>query len=510
MKSKITFLLCTFFMTVGIVSAQTVNIEGDPYGGNPYATINDAIDASTNSNDVILISGVHTETVVVDKSLTLRGTDPTTDVIQAAVNSGTDGGGTRPLFLGEGDYTITVENLGIRNGNINETATGNGNGGGVVVEKVTGQVTLSNLIIEDNFTTRNGGAIGIAGSNVLITGCTIQNNTASLDGGAIIAAPNNGSAIDIVITIEQSLINNNTGRNGGGLFLNGNQNFGNDYLMDVNIVNSTVSNNAASSAAGGNGGGAIFSAARPWTVDTSQSNITLSLVHATFYGNTHAGLAKSGIQFGSAAPTNFSMYNSIVVFTDDVATKAVNFANSNTTDVVNCIIGGSENSGPVLPILDDEAKNNLRGRTATFAGLTTGLTDQGGNTLVFANDENSNSVDYCTATVPVSVALPTVDQRNYIREGIADAGSFEFDGVLSVRNTIAPQFSVFPNPASNVVHIKGVNNTVKEVKIYSITGVLKKQTKETIIDITDLSSGIYLFKITTQDDKSLTKKLIVK
>ncbi len=504
------FTIIFLAFTIG-VSAQTVNIAGDPYGGNPYATINDAVAASTNPDDVILITGIHTESVSIDKSLTLRGTDPTTDIIQGAASPGTGGGGNRPLFLGEGNFNITVENIGIRHGNIDNSLSSNGNGGGLVVEKVTGLATLSNLIIEDNNTTRNGGAIGIAGSNVIITGCTIRNNSSGLDGGAIIAAPNNGAAIDMTVTVEETLIDGNVGRNGGAIFLNGNNNFGNDFLMDFNIVNSTVSNNSSFSPPGGNGGGAIFSAARPWTVNPSVSNVTLMLVHATFYGNIHAALPKSGIQFGSAAPTNFSMYNSIVVYTDDIATKSVNFNNSNTTDVVNCILGGLENAGPFNSIIDDPSKNNSRGKAATFAGLTTGLTDQGGNSEVYAIDENSNSDDYCTASVPGSVSLPSVDQRGFMREGTPDAGAFEFGAVMSTDGVAnAPVFSIYPNPASDMLNIEGVNNTVKQVEFYSVLGQLQKRSFDTTINVSDLANGIYLVKITTADEQSITKRIIIK
>lgn len=506
MKSKITLLLYCLFLSFGVLSAQTVNIEGDPYGGNPYATITDAIDEA-NDGDVILISGVHTEVVTFGKSVSLRGTDPTTDIIQAAATPSSDGSGESVISVIRAEDTdvlnVTIENLGIRNGNADDN-----NGGGINIDKVTGLITLNNLIIEDNFTDRNGGGLGIAGSNAEIINCTIRNNESSLDGGGLIAAPNNASDTNVVIDIKQSLIDNNTGRNGGGIYLNGNQNFGNDFLMDVNIENSTVSNNSATSPAGGNGGGAIFSAARPWTASPSESNLTLLLVHTTFYGNTHAANSKSGIQFGAAAPTNFSVYNSIVVSTDDVAIKALNFINSNTTDVVNTILGGLENAAPFNSIIDDESKNNERGRPATFAGLTTGLSDQGGSTQVFAIDENSNSVVFCTASV--SVPLPSVDQRGFIRDGVPDAGAFEFDGFLSTRNVTAPEFSVYPNPTSDIIHIEGVNNTVKDVKIYSVSGVLQKQTNSTSINISELSSGIYLFKITTNDNKSVTQRVIKK
>jgi hypothetical protein len=254
MKPKITFLLLAVFTTV--LSAQTVNILGDPYGGNPYATITAAISAAVDG-DVILITGVHTESIAFNKSITLRGTDPTTDIIQAAATASSDGSGSRVIGMGQGNRTITIENLGIRYGNANS----NKNGGGINVEKVTGLVTLKNLIIEDNYTAKNGGGLSFVGSNVDVIECTIRNNTSALDGGGVVASPNNGSGINCVVDIEQSLIDSNVGRNGGGIYLNGNKTFGDAYKIDLNLENSTISNNSTTSGNSSAGGGAIWSKA---------------------------------------------------------------------------------------------------------------------------------------------------------------------------------------------------------------------------------------------------------
>ena len=481
-----TFLLFSAY----IIKAQTVNI-----GGTTYGTITEAITAASDG-DIIVISGVHTEPITIEKSITLRGTDPTTDIIQAAASEVKDGSGSRVISINEGNFTIAIENLGVRYGNVS------GNGGGIFVDKVTGSLTLNNLIIENNYASSNGGAIGFAGSIATVINCTIQNNTSTLDGGAILAAPNNASGVNSVIDFKQTLINNNTGRNGGGIYINGNPNFGNDYLIDVTLENTTVSNNNATSASGGNGGGAIFSASRPWTSDTNIGNITLKLVHTTFYGNTHAGLAKSGIQFGSAKVTNFSIYNSIIVSTDDVATKAINFANTNTTDVVNCILGGL-NAAPTL--IDDTNKNNQKGVTASFAGISA-LTDEGGSTQVFAFAEGSNSDDYCTAST--GLTLPTVDQRGFSREGTPDAGAFEFGGTLSTNDNILFEgVTIFPNPTQNVLQVSGIED-IEELTIFSILGKLEKKViNSSTVDVSNLSKGIYFLQI-VKNNETLAKKFI--
>lgn len=508
MKQKITFLFFAVFST--IISAQTVNIQGDPYGGNPYATITDAITAA-NNDDIILITGVHTEPISIsNKSITLRGTDPATDIIQAAASASSDGTGSRVISLSASTtdpdplpvLNITIENLGIRNGNSDSGS----NGGGIDADKITGLLTLRNLIIEDNHSSRNGGGLGLAGTIANVENCIIRNNNSTLDGGGIIAAPNNAAGNNSVINIKQSLINNNSGRNGGGFYINGNNNFGNDYLIQVNIENSTISNNSAFSPSGGNGGGAIFSASFPWTSNTSIGNVTLKLIHATVYNNSHAAANKSGLQFGSAMSTNFSAFNSIVVsFGDDVATKALNFANSNTTDVINCILGGL-NAAPAL--VDEVAKNNLKGRTANQAGLTGVLADEGGNTLVIPITGGSAADDYCSATT--GETIPSIDQRGFVREGVNDAGAYEVGGTLTTDHIVSNTLiKVYPNPASKFVTISGVQK-MDSVSIYSIMGTLEKVVdSQNKIDISSLSSGVHIMVI-QGDGLKAVKRIVVK
>lgn len=64
--------------------------------------------------------------------------------------------------------------------------------------------------------------------------------------------------------------------------------------------------------------------------------------------------------------------------------------------------------------------------------------------------------------------------------------------------------SVFPNPASNEVHVKLDGSTNFDVKILTITGQIVKQVElqngESVIDINDLSSGVYFIHIKSETD----------
>ncbi|MGD1960906.1 MAG: choice-of-anchor Q domain-containing protein [Fulvivirga sp.] len=440
------------------VSVNTSASDDKVFIGNTgYPDITSALTAAVDG-DVILVMGVHTEPITINKSVTLRGEDPTVDIIQAAETSGTASDRVVNILQPDDNavLTVTIENLGIQNGNSTE------NGGGINADKVTGLLTLRNLIIANNATTKNGGGVNMAGSNADVIDCTLQNNTSTLDGGGVVVAPSNGAGIDNDVRILSSLIDSNMGRNGGGLYINGNNNFGNDHLIDVYIENTTLSNNAATSGSGGSGGGAIWSKGSTWTSDNTTGNASLTLVHTTLYNNTHSGAAKNGIRFTSAPAgslTNFQLYNSIVVTGDDVGEKALNFTNSNTTDVVNSILGGLEGASSFLTIIDDAAKNNSKGRTATFAGLTSPLNSDFGPVAVLPLDSAGTAVDFCTAAV--GVTLPTTDARGIDRDATPDAGAYEIAEIPNIVPVIA-------NPLEDLLIVPGfVSQEVDMTDVFS-------------------------------------------
>lgn len=509
MRQLITILVLT--MLINIVPAQTATIEG----GASYGTITEAL-MNANPDDIILISGIFTEPIDIDKSITLRGSDPTVDIIEAASSPASDGSGKRVVGLGEGALTITIENLGIRYGNAGA------NGGGINVEKITGLVTLKNLIIENNFTTANGGAITAVGSNVDIIECSIVNNTSGSAGGGLMLASNNaaGSGIDMVVNIKQSLINNNSANNGGGIYLNGNPGFGQNYTVTANIENTTISNNTATTGSSGPGGGAIWAKAAnhsPGGSASGNGNTILQLVHTTVYNNIHGATAKSGLQFASGGTfeTFFSAYNSIIVGNDDLATgpKAINFAKVELTEMINCILGGLINATTAdTDITDDVAKNNQKGKTASESGLTGTLSPpETGKTQVIPITFDGAARDFCSATVTL-VTIPDIDQRGESRTVNYDAGASEYDSTLSVGSISKNNtFRIYPNPTKDLLHIKSVN-TLKEAAIYDMTGksVFRSQkVYNNSLDVSNLNTGLYTIKIKDNESNVSTQKLLI-
>lgn len=425
-------------------------------GTQKYATITEALAAAT-EGAIIDVRGVHIEPITINKPIILRGSDPKVDkILAASVLSNAMSVVVyiaRPAGVAT-NINVTIENLGIRNGKSTE------NGGGIFADKLQGLLTLRNLVIENNQTDRNGGGICVSGTNADIIDCTIKNNVALLSGGGAILVPNNSVSIDSKINVIRSLIDSNEAKNGGGLYINGNKDFGNSHFIDVYVENSTLSNNVANGISSDPGGGAIWSKCAFWTGNNTAANVTLTLVHSTLFNNIHETTTiKNGIQFTSesvGAITNFSIYNSIVVSADDVAQQALNFSNARTLDVVNCIFGGV-NAAPAL--VDDPLKNNAKNLTATQAGIAASLTQEGGLVPLFALSNSGKAVNYCTAQV--SISLPAKDGRSYTRDVTPDAGAFEY-----IANTL-PKVS---NPISDQMLSKGFKQSTLDLsKTFSDT-----------------------------------------
>lgn len=82
--------------------------------------------------------------------------------------------------------------------------------------------------------------------------------------------------------------------------------------------------------------------------------------------------------------------------------------------------------------------------------------------------------------------------------------------VLSSDSFVLAKFSVFPNPASEVVTISLQEDLkLEKVNIYNTFGQLVKTEKKTVITVNSLAKGIYFFEVITNKGKA-TKQIIVK
>jgi hypothetical protein len=79
---------------------------------------------------------------------------------------------------------------------------------------------------------------------------------------------------------------------------------------------------------------------------------------------------------------------------------------------------------------------------------------------------------------------------------------------LAVDEHNREMFTIFPNPVSDMMHIKS-NTPVKQVDIFSILGEKVKEVKhpKKAIYMEDLSRGIYLIRIRSEEGVAVKKMI---
>jgi hypothetical protein len=133
--------------------------------------------------------------------------------------------------------------------------------------------------------------------------------------------------------------------------------------------------------------------------------------------------------------------------------------------------------------------------------------------------ENPNWVrKLVTVVAPAGAAKLRYQVRTYSQDG-ASGGFIYFDALTLAEGTTAgvndneiAGLAMYPNPLSgNVLNIASENNAEKTVAIYNTLGaqVVNATVNNGTVNVSDLSAGIYIVKI-TEEGKTSTKKLVVK
>lgn len=177
--------------------------------------------------------------------------------------------------------------------------------------------------------------------------------------------------------------------------------------------------------------------------------------------------------------------------------------------------------------------DNLELRMSTNGDFTnnpaTGSTDVGDFTnLLVAVNPNLDLTSYPSTWTKYSYTVTGVDGvvpakfalRYYVTDGGSAGANSDIIGVdtfsvdrpaLATENFVASNFSVFPNPATNVVNINSLNNTtINQIQITDLNGrvvstVNANGLSTTQVNIADLASGAYFLKIVTNEGVGTTK-----
>lgn len=184
-----------------------------------YPTIQSAINDDT-CDTINVAAGTYTENVFIRRSVTIRGADEATTIV--------DGGGNGTVFEIFATGGVTIKNVTIRNGAsggtgggidmcctasltlLNSTVSGNhatGEGGGIFV-CCGSSLTIKNSIVSDNHTDSEGGGIfGCCGGSLTLQNSTVSDNSAGTTGGGIVAIAG------IEVSLTRTEVVNNTPNN---------------------------------------------------------------------------------------------------------------------------------------------------------------------------------------------------------------------------------------------------------------------------------------------------------
>ncbi|OED48296.1 hypothetical protein AB832_00255, partial [Flavobacteriaceae bacterium (ex Bugula neritina AB1)] len=85
-----------------------------------------------------------------------------------------------------------------------------------------------------------------------------------------------------------------------------------------------------------------------------------------------------------------------------------------------------------------------------------------------------------------------------------------FDSLSNEDFQTSIEFSIFPNPSSNKIHIISLNKQKYTIELYNLNGLkIESKLVDNMLDISQISSGVYIIKISSEN-QSLTKKIIKK
>jgi hypothetical protein len=137
--------------------------------------------------------------------------------------------------------------------------------------------------------------------------------------------------------------------------------------------------------------------------------------------------------------------------------------------------------------------------------------NQSGNWVQVGNSINGEATgDFSGRSISLSTDGKTVAigaNRNN-----SDAGHvrvFDLSSILSSNDFVLNSFSLYPNPAKEQFSISlGGMMQLEQINIYNSLGQFLFTSKETTIDSSSLSTGLYFVEIETNQGKA-TKKLII-
>ncbi|CAG1006663.1 hypothetical protein ANAEL_03444 [Anaerolineales bacterium] len=370
---------------------------------NPCATVQHAIDVANDGEQVLIASGLYTQSATLYKPVSLTGVSSDTTILHAAA-------GQRVLTVTGATISnsVVISGLTFTGGNLSgESYCPEHCGGGVLVTDFA-QATIQNVIFSNNAASGAGGGLydGYYDTAVILLASQFMSNTAGDYGG--------GAASDGSITlIGGQFISNTSQGDGGGLGTN-------FYHAPVLITGTHFVNNATNGLYGSGGGVTVFGtviitggyfegnvshglhAGGLWAnelIITNTDFVSNTLVGSYWGGGVSASIATI---FGGRFELNSSGHNGGGLSADFASISGTQFI-SNTSNALD----GDGGGGGAFVVFQSEIRNaRFEGNRCIAAGCT------GGGMLLWGQSRVANTL-LSNNTANGSGAAIATDAFNY-------------------------------------------------------------------------------------------------
>ena len=371
--------------------------------------------------------------------------------------------------------TLTVNSCEFKNINAQT------NNGGAM--RVQGAASIVNSLFDGNQTSGGygGGAICIYhDANVVIDKCTFVNNSSlstagspnRSGGGAIVVRGTGTAAIPTKLTVSNSTFANNNSSNFGSAILCSVQS-GTNYIVNVDIINCTITGNATVAASG--------------AVET----------HANSSGTLNLNLINTIVTHN----VNSSGYS-------DVLENKESATATYTTELYNTIYGVSSvtpAAGRNCIAIADPAVANIFDSLETFATdkKRPVLTNVSGQKIA-AIPQNSiaNGAGIATLT---GFTIPTVDQVGYDRPATPSIGAVEYHIPTGVSDAVNTELKMMTK--DKIISFTGLSG-VSPVAVYGLTGNLLHQSlvgNNQEISLDHLLDNLVIVRVNNKSFKAFLK-----
>ncbi|WP_191858446.1 T9SS type A sorting domain-containing protein [Hanstruepera ponticola] len=176
-------------------------------------------------------------------------------------------------------------------------------------------------------------------------------------------------------------------------------------------------------------------------------------------------------------------------------------------DIINPRIDLSNNGDIIAISYINHGSNTGFGQTRIYLNQSNEWTQIGSDIIGetendFFGDSISLNADGSKIAIGASGTYNDISHIGYVRV-------YDLTQALSVDENSLINFNLFPNPASTSIAIEVPKNLdIKTIAIYNNLGQLVTKTTKSIVDVSSLSSGVYVVEVITNKGKA-SKKLII-